>query len=235
MAARTRGPGRAGEEIVRGAHPERPVRFALPADLGRAARHLDDENLDRLVKAAVAEARRRGRKVPGTSWTRRPPAAVTPGQERMILAAFDSGLEPAAIARAFRLSRDRVDTVIAGRRRPWPYRRHGRATSVAPNRSAAFVLTSNVSRRPGLRAVRGCAGQVFREQRHEKARHRRPSGGSNRTAAPGARMSGSRASVCSPPATGPPVQGAIRERASPWRSRLRPLPCSSRPARSGTP
>ena len=31
----------------------------MPVDLGRAVRHLDDESLDRLVKAAVAEARQR--------------------------------------------------------------------------------------------------------------------------------------------------------------------------------
>ena len=117
MAARTRGPRPAGGETARGA-PERTVPYALPADLGRAVRHLDDESLDRLVKAAVAEARRRGRKAPGASRTRRRPAALTPGQERMILAAFDSGLKPAAIARAFRLSRGRVDAVIGARRRP---------------------------------------------------------------------------------------------------------------------
>lgn len=35
-----------------------------------------------------------------------------------ILVAFDSGLEPATLARAFRLSRDGVDAVIAAGQRP---------------------------------------------------------------------------------------------------------------------
>ena len=38
---------------------------------------------------------------------------MTPGQERLILAAFEAGLKPAAIAREFRLSRAQVDGVVA--------------------------------------------------------------------------------------------------------------------------
>ena len=45
--------------------------------------------------------------------TRGKRAPVTPGQERLILAAFEVGLKPAAIAREFRLSRARVDGVVA--------------------------------------------------------------------------------------------------------------------------
>ena len=116
MAARTRGSGPVGEDPA-GGGPGRADSYALPANLGRAVRTLDDDSLDRLVKAAVAEARRRGRAVPGARRSRRQPAAVTPGQERMILAAFDAGLKPAAIAREFRLSRDRVNAVVAAKRR----------------------------------------------------------------------------------------------------------------------
>ena len=93
----------------------RTVPHALPADLGRALRHLDDAQLDRLRDAVAAEVRRRGRpdgKTPERR-TRRRPAPVTPGQERLVLAAFESGLKPAAIAREFRLSRDQVESVIA--------------------------------------------------------------------------------------------------------------------------
>ena len=39
----------------------RPGSLALPSDLGRALRYLDDAQLDRLLEAASAEARRRGR------------------------------------------------------------------------------------------------------------------------------------------------------------------------------
>ena len=37
---------------------------------------------------------------------------MTPGQERLVLAAFESGLKPAAIAREFRLSRAQVESVV---------------------------------------------------------------------------------------------------------------------------
>ena len=87
---------------------------ALPADLDRALRHLDDAQLDRLRDAVVAESSLRGRpdgKTSGRGTVRRP-ASVTPGQERLVLAAFESGLKPAAIAREFRLSRAQVEAVV---------------------------------------------------------------------------------------------------------------------------
>ncbi len=49
----------------------------------------------------------------GGGGTRGKPAPVTPGQERLILAALEAGLKPAAIARGFRLSRTQVDGVAA--------------------------------------------------------------------------------------------------------------------------
>ena len=88
----------------------------LSADLDRSLRHLDDAELDRLVDAATTEARRRGRQAGKTSGGkgRGRPAPVTAGQEKLILAAFEAGLKPAAIAREFRLSRAQVDGVLAG-------------------------------------------------------------------------------------------------------------------------
>ena len=93
----------------------RTAPHALPADLDRALRHVDDAQLDRLRDAVAAEARRRGRPDGKTSerWTGRRPAPVTPGQKRLVLAAFQSGLKRAAIVREFRLSRDQVESVIA--------------------------------------------------------------------------------------------------------------------------
>ena len=111
--------------------------LALPADLGRSLRLLDDAGLDRLMKAVIEEAGRRGldtpdgspgagrgAKEPGPAKTPRTeagasdrPVAVTPGQERLILAAFEAGLKPAAIAREFRLSRPTVQHVITGAQR----------------------------------------------------------------------------------------------------------------------
>ena len=111
--------------------------LALPADLGRSLRPLNDDALDRLVQAAIAEARRRGRDLPQGSMDEdrqvKPPdpakgrakkagtsdraGGVTPGQQRLILAAREAGLKPAAIAREYRLSRPAVQHVIIGAQR----------------------------------------------------------------------------------------------------------------------
>ena len=114
------GPGkregnRSGEDSS-GGGGRRPGTLALPANLGRSLRHLDDEDLDRLLEAAAAEARRRGRPDGKTSRgrARGKSAPVTAGQEKLILAAFEAGLKPAAIAREFRLSRAQVEGVLAG-------------------------------------------------------------------------------------------------------------------------
>ena len=111
-----RGGSRPGDGASEGTGAHRPVALALPAHLERSLRHLDDADLDRLVEAATAEARRRGRQAGKTSQGkgRGRPAPVTPGQEKLILAAFEAGLKPAAIAREFRLSRAQVDGVLAG-------------------------------------------------------------------------------------------------------------------------
>ena len=90
---------------------------ALLADLDSALCHLDDAQPDRVREAVAAEIRRRGRadgKTPERG-TRRRPAPVTPGQKRLVLAAFESGLKPAAIAREFPLSRAQVEAVVAAK------------------------------------------------------------------------------------------------------------------------
>ena len=116
--------------------PNAPV-VALPADLGKSLRLLDDDGLDRLKKAVIEEARRRGRHLPeGPSAARRGTersgpakgtgakagaqdgaAPVTAGQERLILAAYEAGLKPAAIAKEVRVSRATVQHVIARAKR----------------------------------------------------------------------------------------------------------------------
>ena len=106
--------------------PATKARLALPGDPGRSLRLLDDEALDRLVKAAIEEARWRGHDVPQDSLDdsrqSKPPetksgasdraGAVTPGQKRLILAAQEAALKPAPIAREFRLSRPTVKHVM---------------------------------------------------------------------------------------------------------------------------
>lgn len=104
---------------------------ALPADLDRSLRLLDDVQLDRLTKAVADEVRRRGHSAPdnqsvGSRSAKYIPAkavrakpdrpekaaTVTAGQERLILAAWKAGLKPAAIAKEVRVSRSTVLHVI---------------------------------------------------------------------------------------------------------------------------
>ena len=115
-----------------------PPTLALPADLDRTLRYLDDRQLERLQQAVAAEARRRdrqardqqqddggklsagpaprGRRDAGTEPAG--PAAkarsVSPGQERLIRASFKAGLKPAAIARELHVPRSEVERIIAG-------------------------------------------------------------------------------------------------------------------------
>ena len=114
-----------------------PPRYALPADLGAALKHLDDAQFDALLSSVAAEARGRGRQsgaaavapersglkkspsgglAPGSKAKDRP-VSLPPGQQRIIQAAFEAGVKPAAIARQFRLSRAQVDRIIGAAQR----------------------------------------------------------------------------------------------------------------------
>ena len=111
----------------------KPPGIALPTDLGRSLRLLDYAQIDRLAEAVADDVRRRGRNAPdrpapaGRSSKRTPSkaaharpdraATVTAGQERLLLAAFDAGLRPAAIAKEFRVSRSAVQHVITDAKR----------------------------------------------------------------------------------------------------------------------
>ena len=105
------------------------TRFALPSDLPGSLRHLDDAQLDALLRAVVEEARRRGRPLggehapPTASGTVKPaqadggkakrqPLPLAPGQARLVRAAFEAGVKPAAIARQLRVSRAQVEQVL---------------------------------------------------------------------------------------------------------------------------
>ena len=104
----------------------------LPSDLAGSLRRLSDGEFDRLLRAVAGEARRRGRAgvedpaPPAVSEPGKPPQSaqaaggrankrplpVPPGQARLIRAAYEAGVKPAAIARQLRLSRAQVDSVI---------------------------------------------------------------------------------------------------------------------------
>ena len=113
--------------------PGRPTRrAALPKDLPRAIRYLEDRELDWLLRAATEEAKRRGRAMPmaEVSPTNTPAASSEPipketkspcrpthqrqirpaaaslarGQVNAVRAAFKAGVTPSRIARQFGLS-----------------------------------------------------------------------------------------------------------------------------------
>ena len=86
-------------------------RFGLPSDLSGSLRHLDDQQLDRLVRAVAEEERRRGRASggegssrPGSASSKGPAFApvagetakkralpIAPGQVKVIRAAYRAG------------------------------------------------------------------------------------------------------------------------------------------------
>lgn len=93
--------------------------YALPKNLPSALGYLDDDQLDRLLAAVLAEQRRRGKKVhvPDKSPRRAPVKVVAPplpqGKLNAIRAAFKAGFTPSRIARQFRISKSDVKKALA--------------------------------------------------------------------------------------------------------------------------
>src|SRR4051812_8910284 len=95
-------------------------RHVLPKDLAGAIKYLGDEDLDRLIMAALAEMGRRGRRLPMDKPTpERAPdltkASLTRGQLSAVRAAFKAGITPARIARQFGLSQSDVRKALASK------------------------------------------------------------------------------------------------------------------------
>ena len=114
-------------------------RTALPKDLPKAIRYLEDQELDWLLRAATEEANRRGRPMPMAEArpTNRPSAssepipkqtkspggptrqrqvtaaALTTGQVNAVRAAFKAGVTPSRIARQFGLSQSDVRKALS--------------------------------------------------------------------------------------------------------------------------
>ena len=94
-------------------------RHLLPKDLPNAIKHLSDEELDRLITAAHAEMRQRGRRLPtDTAAPKIKPdlvtkASLTRGQLNAVRAAFKAGVTPSRIARQFGLSQSDVRKALA--------------------------------------------------------------------------------------------------------------------------
>ena len=122
--------------------PARPSRrTVLPKDLPKAIRYLEDQELDRLLRVATEEAKRRGRAMPMAEASptntlaassepipkqTKPPgrqtrqrqirpaaAALTKGQVNAVRAAFKAGVTPSRIARQFGLSQSDVRKALS--------------------------------------------------------------------------------------------------------------------------
>ena len=91
--------------------------YALPKNLSSALGYLDDDQLDRLLAAVVAEQRRRGKQVSDKSPRKALVKAVAPplpqGKLNAIRAAFKAGFTPSRIARQFRISQSDVKKALA--------------------------------------------------------------------------------------------------------------------------
>ena len=98
--------------------PAPPQPHVLPRDLPSTVKHLDDEELDRLLAVALAEAKRRSRQ-PSLTDKPRPnrqgavAVSLTRGQVNAVRAAFKAGITPARIARQFGLSQSDVRKALA--------------------------------------------------------------------------------------------------------------------------
>jgi hypothetical protein len=94
-------------------------RHVLPKDLPAAIKQLDDQELDRLLAAALAEQKRRGRKRAESVEPRDKPQIevvavhLTPGKLNAVRAAFKVGVKPSQIARQFGLSQSDVRKALA--------------------------------------------------------------------------------------------------------------------------
>ena len=86
------------------------ARHVLPTDLPNAIKHLDDQELDRLLTAALAEQKRRGAKTRRTIELARKQlveavgVSLTTSKLNAVRAAFKAGIKPTQIARQFGLS-----------------------------------------------------------------------------------------------------------------------------------
>jgi hypothetical protein len=93
-------------------------RQVLPADLENAVRHLNDQELDQLLSAVIAEHKRRGKKLLAKNpraWRVELPAAVplTQGKLNAVRAAFKAGVMPSRIARQVGISQSDVRKALA--------------------------------------------------------------------------------------------------------------------------
>jgi len=94
-------------------------RRVLPSDLPTAIKHLEDQELEQLLDAVVAERLRRGMKSPVPDKTPNKRAveatavSLNLGRVNAVRAAFKAGVTPSKIAKEFGISQADVRKVIA--------------------------------------------------------------------------------------------------------------------------
>ena len=94
----------------------RSSRYILPRDLDTAIQQLDDQELERLVLAALEERARRKKPLVQEVQRKRDGEAVAvslpQGKLNVVRAAFKAGVTPTRIAREFGLSRSDVERAV---------------------------------------------------------------------------------------------------------------------------
>ena len=113
---------RSSVAISRDTETPRSTRYILRKDLDTAIQQLDDQELERLVLAALEErARRRKPLSPEQGQRKRHTEAVAvslpQGKLNAVRAAFKAGVTPNRIAREFGLSRPNVQRALVGEAR----------------------------------------------------------------------------------------------------------------------
>ena len=95
-------------------------RHVLPNDLPAAVKHLDDQELNQLFAAVVAERSQRVMKspvpdkIPNKRSVEATAVSLTPGKLSAVRAAFKAGVRPSKIAKQFGISQSDVRKVLAG-------------------------------------------------------------------------------------------------------------------------
>jgi hypothetical protein len=98
--------------------PSTSSRHILPADLPNAVSYLNDQELDRLLFAVIAEQTRRGNKpsaeIPRKKGVRVVAAVpLTQGRLNAVRAAFKAGVKASRIARQFGISQSDIRKALA--------------------------------------------------------------------------------------------------------------------------
>jgi hypothetical protein len=95
--------------------------YALPTNLPSALKHLDDDQLDRLLSAVRTERQARGGKKPPVSdepsrkqRTKEATPPLAQGKLNAVRAAFKAGVKPSRIARQFGISQSDVRKALVG-------------------------------------------------------------------------------------------------------------------------